>query len=160
MDDVYIKLELTTVYGKLAGDPADPLVLGLHGWSQRNGWHTWEPLMAPLAEAGYCVVSVDMPGWGESAAIDSLPLAGWRAVSVVMDILNGLQKETAVLMGKSWGGGVAVQTAVAYPNASRPHPHRARPARSRPACSDLRSRSPHLGRGRSRLSPSPWLRSM
>jgi hypothetical protein len=27
-----------------------PLVLGLHGWSQRNGWHTWEPLMPPLAD--------------------------------------------------------------------------------------------------------------
>lgn len=115
MDDVYIKLELTTVYGKLAGDPAAPLVLGLHGWSQRNGWHTWEPLMAPLAEAGYCVVSVDMPGWGQSAPLDNLPLGGARAVQVVIDVLNGLQKESAVLMGKSWGGGVAVQTAVAYP---------------------------------------------
>ncbi len=115
MDDVYIKLELTTVYGKLAGDPAMPLVLGLHGWSQKNGWQTWEPLMEPLAGAGFCVVCVDMPGWGKSAAIDSLPLSGMRAVSVVIDIMNGLQKKTAVLMGKSWGGGVAVQTAVSYP---------------------------------------------
>ena len=116
MDDVFIKLELTTVYGKLAGDPADPLVLGIHGWSQRNGWHTWEPLMAPLADAGYCVVSVDMPGWGDSSALDNLPLGGSRAVSVVIDIMDGLQKETAVLMGKSWGGGVAVKTAVTHPN--------------------------------------------
>lgn len=115
MDDVFIKLDLTTVYGKMAGDPANPLLLGIHGWSQRNGWQTWEPLMAPLADAGYCVVSVDMPGWGDSAALDNLPLGGSRAVKVVIDILNGLQKDTAVLMGKSWGGGVSVQTAVAYP---------------------------------------------
>ena len=114
MDDIYIKLELTTVYGKLAGDPAAPLVLGLHGWSQRNGWRSWEPLMAPLADAGYCAVSVDMPGWGDSPALDNLPLGGERAVSVVIDIMNGLQKETAVLMGKSWGGGVAVRTAIAF----------------------------------------------
>ena len=116
MDNVFIKLELTTVHGKLLGDPAAPLVLGIHGWSQRNGWHTWEPLMKPLAKAGYCVVSVDMPGWGDSPALDSLPLGGSRAVQVVIDILDGLQKSTAVLMGKSWGGGVAVQTAVAYPS--------------------------------------------
>ena len=116
MDNVFIKLELTTVHGKLLGDPAAPLVLGIHGWSQRNGWHSWEPLMKPLAEAGYCVVSVDMPGWGDSPALDSLPLGGSRAVQVVIDILDGLQKSTAVLMGKSWGGGVAVQTAVAYPS--------------------------------------------
>jgi pimeloyl-ACP methyl ester carboxylesterase len=115
MDDVFIKLDLTTVYGKLAGDPVDPLVLGIHGWSQRNGWHTWEPLMRPLANAGYCVVSVDMPGWGSSPAMDNLPLGGARAVSVVIDIMDGLQKESAVLLGKSWGGGVAVATAAAYP---------------------------------------------
>jgi pimeloyl-ACP methyl ester carboxylesterase len=116
MNDVFIKLELTTIYGKIAGNPADPLLLAIHGWSQRNGWQTWEPLMAPLAEAGYFVVSVDMPGWGESPALDNLPLGGSRAVQVVIDILDGLQKETAVLLGKSWGGGVAVKTALAYPN--------------------------------------------
>ena len=115
MHDVFIKLELTTVYGKMSGDPAAPLLLGIHGWSQRNGWHTWEPLMAPLADAGFCVVSVDMPGWGDSPALDNLPLGGSRAVQVVVDILDGLQKDKAVLMGKSWGGGVAVKTAVSYP---------------------------------------------
>ncbi len=115
MDDVFIKLEVTSVYGKLAGDPANPLLLGLHGWSQRNGWHTWKPLMEPLASAGYCIVSVDMPGWGSSPALDTLPLSGSRAASVVIDILNGLQKETAVLLGKSWGGGVAIKTALEYP---------------------------------------------
>lgn len=115
MDDVFIKLELTTVHVKLAGDPANPLVLGIHGWSQRNGWHTWEPLMAPLAGAGYCVVSVDMPGWGDSPALDNIPLGGARAVQVVIDVMNGLQKSTAALMGKSWGGGVAIKTAVDYP---------------------------------------------
>jgi pimeloyl-ACP methyl ester carboxylesterase len=116
MDNVFIKLELTTVHGKLLGDPAAPLVLGIHGWSQRNGWHTWEPLMKPLADAGFCVVSVDMPGWGDSPALDSLPLGGSRAIQVVIDILDGLQKDIAVLMGKSWGGGVAVKTAVTHPN--------------------------------------------
>mgnify|MGYP001829195657 CR=1 FL=1 len=115
MDDVFIKLELTTVYGKLAGEPSNPLLLGIHGWSQRNGWHTWEALMRPLAAAGYCVVSVDMPGWGSSPALDNLPLGGARAVSVITGILDGLQKESAVLMGKSWGGGVAVATAAAHP---------------------------------------------
>jgi pimeloyl-ACP methyl ester carboxylesterase len=115
VNDVYIKMEVTSVYGKLAGNPADPLLLGLHGWSQRNGWHTWEPLMEPLAAAGFCVVSVDMPGWGSSPALDAVPLVGSRAVTVVLDILDGLQKEKAVLMGKSWGGGVAIKTALAQP---------------------------------------------
>ncbi len=115
MDDVYIKLQTTTVYGKLAGEPTAPLVLGIHGLSQRNGWQTWEPLMTPLADAGFCVVSVDMPGWGASPPLDALPLGGERAAQVVVDIMNGLMKATAVLMGKSWGGGVAIETALAFP---------------------------------------------
>lgn len=115
MDDVFIKLQLTTVYGKLAGDPASPLVLGIHGWSQRNGWQTWAPLLAPLAAAGYCAVSVDMPGWGQSPAMDALPLGGERAAQVVIDLMDGLQQERAVLMGKSWGGGIALETALIFP---------------------------------------------
>ncbi|MCA9925066.1 MAG: alpha/beta hydrolase, partial [Anaerolineales bacterium] len=66
--------------------------------------------------ADFCAVSVDMPGWGQSPAVDNLPLMGERAVAVVLQIMNGLQKETAVLMGKSWGGGVAITTALAEPN--------------------------------------------
>ncbi|MCP5099592.1 MAG: alpha/beta hydrolase [Chloroflexi bacterium] len=115
MDDLYIKLDNTTIYGKLAGDPAAPLLLGIHGWSQRNGWHTWEPLLDPLGAAGFCVVSVDMPGWGRSPSIDALPLMGERAETVVLGIMDGLQKETAVLLGKSWGGGVALTTTLSNP---------------------------------------------
>ncbi len=115
MDDVFIKMQTTTVYGKLLGEPTAPLVLGIHGWSQREGWRTWEPLMAPLAAAGYCVVCIDMPGWGDSPAMDALPLGGERAAQVVVDVMNGLMKTSAVLMGKSWGGGVALETALAFP---------------------------------------------
>lgn len=115
LDDVFIKLDHTTVYGKLAGEPSGTLVLGIHGWSQRNGWHTWEPLLRPFGAAGFCAVSVDMPGWGDSPAIGHLPLLGDTAVSTTIDIINKLQKGTAVLMGKSWGGGVALSTALAHP---------------------------------------------
>lgn len=115
LSDIFIKTDHTTIYGKLAGDPSAPLVLGVHGWSQRNGWRTWQPLLAPLADAGFCAVSVDMPGWGDSPAIDHLPLMGERAVDVVIDVMNGLQKETAVLMGKSWGGGVVINAALSHP---------------------------------------------
>lgn len=115
LDDLFIQLDHTTIYGKLAGDPAAKLALCIHGWSQRNGWQTWEPMLEPLATAGYCAVSIDMPGWGDSPAIDHLPLMGERAVDVILDVMNKLQQETAVLLGKSWGGGVVINTALLHP---------------------------------------------
>jgi pimeloyl-ACP methyl ester carboxylesterase len=114
MDDIYIELSQTTIYGKTAGDPDRPLILGIHGWSQRNGWHTWEPVMADLATADFYVVSIDMPGWGKSPPVINSPLGGQQAVTVVIDIIDGLHKDSAVLMGKSWGGGVAIKTAVDF----------------------------------------------
>lgn len=113
MDEIWIESELGKVYGRTAG--SGPLVLGLHGWSQRNGWHTWESLMEPLAEAGFRVVSVDMPGWGQSPPPPSGKLTTEAAAAVVVALLDALEAEAATLMGKSWGGGVALQVALSEP---------------------------------------------
>ena len=115
MKDIWIETEYGRVFAKAAGPQNGKLVLGLHGWSQRNGWHTWEPLMAPLAEAGFHVVSVDMPGWGQSVPTQG-QVNGDDAVQCVAQILDELAVVEAVLMGKSWGGNVAVETAVAHPH--------------------------------------------
>jgi len=116
LDDIWIETPQAKVYGKSAGQQGGPLVLGIHGYSQRNGWHTWEPLMQPLASAGFWVVSVDMPGWGRSSAdTDDNP------VQTIVGILDKLEGDTAsnqpaALMGKSWGGGIALEVALQYPD--------------------------------------------
>ncbi len=115
MNDVWIDTEFGNVFGKTAGPANGRLILGLHGWSQRNGWRAWQPMMAPLAAAGFCVVSVDMPGWGQSVPAKPGQMMGDTAVQCVLQMLDGLDVEQAILMGKSWGGGVAVKTAVTYP---------------------------------------------
>ena len=113
MKEIWIETEFGNVYGRTAG--SGPPVLGLHGWSQRNGWHTWEPLMAPLADAGFRVASVDMPGWGHSPSLPSGKLSKAEAVDVVVGLLDALDAEKVTLMGKSWGGGVALHLALDYP---------------------------------------------
>lgn len=113
MEEIWIDIPAGKVFGMTAGD--GPLVLGLHGWSQRNGWHTWEPLIKPLAAGGFRVVSVDMPGWGNSPATGDGRLSPEEAVGVILALLDALGAETAVLMGKSWGGGVALQVALDHP---------------------------------------------
>ncbi|MCI0396136.1 MAG: alpha/beta fold hydrolase [Chloroflexi bacterium] len=115
MHELWIDTPHGRIYGQAAGDAADPLVLGIHGWSQRNGWHTWEPLLEPLGAAGFYAASVDMPGWGQSRPANGGQVTGERAVQVVLAILDSLGKESAALMGKSWGGGVALAVALEHP---------------------------------------------
>ncbi len=115
MKDIWIETEYGRVFAKAAGPKNGKLVLGLHGWSQRNGWHTWEPLMASLAEAGFRAVSVDMPGWGQSVPTQG-QVTGEAAMQCLVQMLDELAVTEAVLMGKSWGGNVAVETAVTYPS--------------------------------------------
>lgn len=119
METIFVETEFGKVHGKAAGNRSDPLVLGLHGWSQRNGWHTWEPLLPPLADAGFYVVSVDMPGWGQSVPAKPEPLTNGRYLDAVLSILDALTPDPATLMGKSWGGGLAINLALTSPQRVR-----------------------------------------
>lgn len=115
MKTLWIETKFANVHAQSAGREGDPLVLGIHGFSQRNGWHTWEPLMQPLADAGFWVISVDMPGWGQSILKKRERLMNGNAVTAVFQILDTLQVQTAAIMGKSWGGGIALNLALQQP---------------------------------------------
>jgi pimeloyl-ACP methyl ester carboxylesterase len=115
MRELIIRTPRGDIYNQASGPEDGPLVLGLHGWSQRNGWHTWEPLLKPLGSAGFLAVSIDMPGWGNSAPWSSGALTLEDGVDVVMTILESLKKPSASIMGKSWGGGIALAAALAHP---------------------------------------------
>jgi len=115
MEDLWIETDWGKVFARSIGRPVDPLVLAIHGWSQRNGWHTWEPMMAPLAGAGLRVVSVDMPGWGRSVPVQAGPLGNQEALAVAAQLLDKLTTKQAILMGKSWGGGIALALALSSP---------------------------------------------
>ncbi|HSG17962.1 MAG TPA: alpha/beta fold hydrolase [Anaerolineae bacterium] len=115
MKEVLIETDRGTIFGMSAGEPGAPLVLGIHGWSQRNGWHTWQPLMGPLATAGFHVVCLDMPGWGQSEAWSGGLLSAHDGVSAVVQAIDGLADASANLMGKSWGGGIALKVALDHP---------------------------------------------
>ncbi len=115
MKTLWIETEFANIHAQSTGPEGEPLVLGIHGFSQRNGWHTWEPLMQPLADAGFWVVSVDMPGWGQSILQQKQRLTREDTVTAVSQILDTLSVQTAAIMGKSWGGGVALNTALQRP---------------------------------------------
>lgn len=114
----YSKIIIDTPKGPIvarsAGHHDSEIVIAVHGWSQRNGWLTWEPLMTPLSKAGLFVVSLDMPGWGDSPAWLDGPLTPIFAVDALNYVVDHFNKAQVFIMGKSWGGGVSLQYALNY----------------------------------------------
>lgn len=86
-----------------------PAVVLLHaGIADRT---MWSEHLEPLARAGYRAVALDLSGFGE-AAVAAGEQAPWIDVLATMD---ALALPDAVLVGNSFGGAVALRTAVVAP---------------------------------------------
>jgi pimeloyl-ACP methyl ester carboxylesterase len=86
-----------------------PVVVLLHaGIADRT---MWREHLAPLADAGYRALALDMPGFGEAAIVEG-PQSPWNDV---IETLAQLGIERAALVGNSFGGGVALRIAAIEP---------------------------------------------
>jgi pimeloyl-ACP methyl ester carboxylesterase len=86
-----------------------PVIALLHaGIADRS---MWREHLAPLADAGYRALALDLPGFGE-AAITEGPQAPWDDVIVTLEELD---VELAALVGNSFGGAVALRIALLAP---------------------------------------------
>ncbi len=93
-------------------------VVFLHGWAL--GQHTYRDVVERIAGEGVRVIAPSMPGFGDTGELPnaSFSLSGYAAW--VADLLDALEiDEPAVLVGHSFGGGVAARFA-------HDHPHRTR----------------------------------
>ena len=86
-----------------------PAVMLLHaGIADRTMWNEH---MDAIADAGYRAIAVDLSGFGE-AAVAPGEQAPWIDVLATMD---ALEIHEAILVGNSFGGAVALRTAVVAP---------------------------------------------
>jgi pimeloyl-ACP methyl ester carboxylesterase len=87
---------------------AGPAVVLLHaGVADRT---MWAEHLDPIAEPGYRVIAMDLPGFGEAPMTEED--APWKDVLETMDALD---VDRAALVGNSFGGAVALRTAVVAP---------------------------------------------
>ena len=87
---------------------AGPAVVLLHaGIADRT---MWAEHLRPIAEAGYRVVAMDLPGFG-----DAPPSPDWAEWSDVVQTMDELSIERAALVGNSFGGNVALRVAALIP---------------------------------------------
>ncbi|SDO89184.1 Pimeloyl-ACP methyl ester carboxylesterase [Nakamurella panacisegetis] len=117
-----------------------PLVLMLHGFG--GIWTNWRHQLPDLAEAGHHAVAADLRGAGDS----DKPPRGYDAFTLAADVagmIRALGEREAILVGQGYGGVLAFNTAIMYPDLVRsvvaisaPHPGRMarlrRPVRTDP----------------------------
>ena len=94
-----------------------PVVL-LHGWALAQ--HTYRRVIEEIAEQGCLVIAPSMPGFGGTGDLkgDSFSMSGYaKWVADLLDVLD--INEPAVLVGHSFGGGVAIKLAHDMPSRVR-----------------------------------------
>ncbi len=107
--------ERPAAYG-VAGEGL-PVVL-LHGWAL--GQHTYRDVIESIVDQGCRVIAPAMPGFGGTGELPSgsFSLAGYARW--VIDLLDELEiDEQVVVVGHSFGGGVAIQMAHDHPDRVR-----------------------------------------
>ena len=88
-----------------------PLVL-LHGSEPQESWRVWEPVLA-LADT-YRLVAPDLLGYGKSSRPEETP--DFRAQArMLRDLVEKLGIQKLSLMGSGWGGQVALEFALDWP---------------------------------------------
>lgn len=99
-------------YHVAGAENAAPLLLlhgsgpGVFGWANFRG-------NLPVFAEHYRTYILDMPGYGESAAVDGYPID--VAVNATLQFLDALGIDKVAIVGNSMGGMVATRFAVAHP---------------------------------------------
>lgn len=90
-----------------------PAVVLLHGEEKRPDWKDWEGLLA-LSDT-HSLIIPDLVGFGKSSRPGGVPDYKTQA-RVVHELLDVLKVEKATFAGYSWGGQVALEVAIGWPN--------------------------------------------
>ena len=97
-----------------AGSGEDPVLLLVHGMAGSSA--NWREVIEPLARQ-YTVIAPDLPGHGKSAPAEGeYSVASFAAG--LHDLLAALGHDRATLVGHSLGGGIAMQFAHQFPEAT------------------------------------------
>lgn len=101
------------VHYQEAGDPGNPAVILIHGFSSST--LVWSRVFLPLADEGYRVIAVDLLGYGYSGKPRNGSYTIEGQARMIIGLLDKLGLEQAHIVGSSYGGAVASTCALDYP---------------------------------------------
>ena len=111
MEHKVISVDGINVHYVQAG--SGPVVLLVHGVGA--SLVTWRSNIAPLADAGFAVVALDLPGHGDSDKPKNIDYDPIAAVRFIAHFLDALEVNHASVVGNSGGGLIAASFALEYP---------------------------------------------
>lgn len=112
-DGQFIDVNGVDTYVRLLGPEDGPGVVLLHGFLGSS--FDWRFNADALAEAGYRVVTIDMPPYGLSEKVIELDYSHPGFAAFVRDVLDTLELDTVTMVGHSMGGNVLAHFALNYP---------------------------------------------
>jgi pimeloyl-ACP methyl ester carboxylesterase len=90
-----------------------PAVVLVHGFNHHA--EAWIRNIAPIAQAGFRVIAIDLPGFGRSGMPPMrYSLKGYSAF--LERLLDALELDRAHLVGNSMGGAIVLRTALDHPS--------------------------------------------
>lgn len=93
-------------------DTGHPVVLLHGGGPGATGWSNYSPNIEAIAAAGFRVIAPDLPGWGDSDAVD---FTTYDPVEAICQLLDALGIGTAAFVGNSMGGHTSLRMAIEKP---------------------------------------------
>ena len=108
--DRLISLPQGTIHAHVTGE--GPAVLLVHGYHPDNSWQVWEHNLQAFVAAGFTVYALDMIGYGMSPG-ERLDHA--QQAAALLALMDAEALPAATIGGVSWGGLVALQTALIAP---------------------------------------------
>ncbi|WP_346913324.1 alpha/beta hydrolase [uncultured Roseibium sp.] len=90
-----------------------PLVIALHGFP--DTFRTWDQMASRLVAEGYTFVALAMRGYVPSDVSETGAYSIDRLALDVLELLDHLQCEKAVIIGHDWGASTAYAIAAMYP---------------------------------------------
>ncbi|MEQ1605099.1 MAG: alpha/beta hydrolase [Pyrinomonadaceae bacterium] len=109
----FVNVDGARVHFQEFGDAAKPPMILIHGYTASV--YVWKTVAPMLADAGFHVIAVDLLGFGYSEKPSWFDYTISAQARMISRFMNRIGLGRAVIVGSSYGGAVALNLALDYP---------------------------------------------